>query len=123
MHDLRYRSSTSNPHSLQFQLLNTQISCLLFTDFLSISHWFCLPLALFIYLVDFGHFHFFYLKASAKAGVIMNYVSQHQQWAGAEGSEGLRPVLALGMKTGTLPVYDIMHRWGADGLNLRQTQS
>ena len=35
--------------------------------------------------------------------------------------------LALGMnerrKTGSLPVYDIMHRWGVGGSNLRQTQS
>ena len=35
--------------------------------------------------------------------------------------------LALGMnerrKTGSLPVYDIMHRWGVGGSNLGQTQS
>ena len=35
--------------------------------------------------------------------------------------------LSLGMnerrKTGSLPVYDIMHRWGVGGLNLGQTQS
>ena len=35
--------------------------------------------------------------------------------------------LALGMnerrKTGSLPVYDIMHRWGVGGSNLVQTQS
>ena len=35
--------------------------------------------------------------------------------------------LALGMnerrKTGSLPVYDFMHRWGVGGSNLRQTQS
>ena len=35
--------------------------------------------------------------------------------------------LALGMnerrKTGSLPVHDIMHRWGVGGLNLGQTQS
>ena len=34
--------------------------------------------------------------------------------------------LALGMnerrKTGSLPVYDIMHRWGVGGSNLGQTQ-
>ena len=26
-------------------------------------------------------------------------------------------------KTGSLPVYDIMHRWGVGGSNLGQTQS
>ena len=35
--------------------------------------------------------------------------------------------LALGMNerrtTGSLPVYDIMHRWGVGGSNLGQTQS
>ena len=35
--------------------------------------------------------------------------------------------LALGMnerrKTGSLPVYNVMHRWGVGGLNLGQTQS
>ena len=35
--------------------------------------------------------------------------------------------LALGMnerrKTSSLPVYDIMHRWGVGGSNLGQTQS
>ena len=35
--------------------------------------------------------------------------------------------LALGMnewrKTGSLPVYDIVHRWGVGGSNLGQTQS
>ena len=35
--------------------------------------------------------------------------------------------LALGMnerrKTGSLPVYDITHRWGVGGSNLGQTQS
>ena len=35
--------------------------------------------------------------------------------------------LVLGMnerrKTGSLPVYDIMHRWGVGGSNLGQTQS
>ena len=35
--------------------------------------------------------------------------------------------LALGMnerrRTGSLPVYDIMHRWGVGGSNFGQTQS
>ena len=50
-----------------------------------------------------------------------------QQWAGAEDGEELDLQLALGMnerrKTGSLPVYDIMHRWGVGGSNLGLTQS
>ena len=41
--------------------------------------------------------------------------------------KGLDLWLALGMnkrrKTGSLPVYDSVHRWGVGGLNLGQTQS
>ena len=49
-----------------------------------------------------------------------------------KNGRGLRMVkeldlqLALGMnerrKTGSLPVYEIMHRWGVGGANLGQTQ-
>ena len=41
--------------------------------------------------------------------------------------KNLEPQLVLGVnerrKTGSLPMYDIMHRWGAGGFDLRQIQS
>ena len=54
-------------------------------------------------------------------------VSTPRSWLGLMMVKKLDLKLALGMnerrKTGSLPVYDIMHRWGVGGSNLGQTQS
>ena len=56
-----------------------------------------------------------------------NYACQKSCRVGLRKVKELDLQLALGMnerrKTGSLPVYVIVHRWGVGGSNLGQTQS
>ena len=63
-------------------------------------------------------------SVSVYGGLNLLGVFLHQQWAGAEDGEGFRPIAGAGnerRKTGSLPVYVTMHRWGDGDSILRQT--
>ena len=72
-------------------------------------------------------YHYYRRTQPRELAQVSYSVSENDSGLGLRMVKELDLQLALGMnerrKSGSLPVYDIMHRWGAGGSNLGQTQS